>query len=46
MDAYLAAFAMAAGVLLVSLDRDFSHFEPQGLKFQLLVADGSGDKAT
>jgi toxin-antitoxin system PIN domain toxin len=45
MDAYLAAFAMAAGVLFVSLDRDFSHFEPQGLKFQLLVADGSGDKA-
>jgi toxin-antitoxin system PIN domain toxin len=45
MDAYLAAFAMAAGVLLVSLDRDFSHFEPQGLKFQLLVADDSGDKA-
>ena len=45
MDAYLAAFAMAAGVFLVSLDRDFSHFEPQGLKFQLLVADDSGDKA-
>ena len=45
MDAYLAAFAMAAGVLFVSLDRDFSHFEPQGLKFQLLVADDSGDKA-
>ena len=45
MDAYLAAFAMAAGVLLVSLDRDFSHFEPEGLKVQLLLADGSGDKA-
>jgi toxin-antitoxin system PIN domain toxin len=45
MDAYLAAFAMAAGVLLVSLDRDFSHFEQQGLKFQLLLADGSGGKS-
>ncbi len=45
MDAYLAAFAMAAGVLLVSLDRDFSHFEQQGLKFQLLLADGSGCKS-
>jgi predicted nucleic acid-binding protein len=45
MDAYLAAFAMAAGVLLVSLDQDFSHFEHQGLKFQLLLADGSGGKA-
>jgi toxin-antitoxin system PIN domain toxin len=45
MDAYLAAFAMAAGVLLVSLDQDFSHFEHQGLKFHLLLADGSGGKA-
>ncbi|MFN7871944.1 MAG: TA system VapC family ribonuclease toxin [Cyanobacteriota bacterium] len=45
MDAYLAAFAMAAGVLFVSLDRDFSHFEQQGLKFQLLLADGSGGKS-
>lgn len=45
MDAYLAAFAMAAGVLLVSLDQDFSHFEHQGLEFQLLLADGSGGKA-
>jgi predicted nucleic acid-binding protein len=45
MDAYLAAFAMAAGVLLVSLDRDFSHFEQQGLKFQLLLADGTGGQS-
>ena len=42
MDAYLAAFAMAAGLLLVSLDRDFSHFEPQGLTIQLLLADERG----
>ena len=45
MDAYLAAFAMAAGVLFVRLDRDFSHLEQYGLKFQLLLADGSGGKA-
>ncbi len=45
MDAYLASFAMAAGVLLVSLDRDISHYEQQGLKFQLLLADGSGGKS-
>lgn len=42
MDAYLAAFAMAAGVLLVSLDRDFSHFEQQGLTGQLLQVDDRG----
>ena len=30
MDAYLVAFAIAAGVLFVSLDRDFSHFEQIG----------------
>lgn len=42
MEAYLAAFAMAAGVLLVSLDRDFSHFEPEGLKVQLLQMDDCG----
>jgi predicted nucleic acid-binding protein len=39
MDAYLAAFAMAAGVLLLSLDRDFSHFEEQGLTVQVLQVD-------
>ena len=44
MDAYVAAFAMAAGVVLVSLDRDFSRFEQQDLKFQHLLADGSGCK--
>jgi len=46
MDAYLAAFAMAAGVLLVSLDRDFSHFEQQGLTVQLLQADDYGGSAS
>jgi toxin-antitoxin system PIN domain toxin len=40
MDAYLASFAMAAGVLLVSLDRYFSPFKQHGLKFQLLLGDG------
>ena len=44
MDAYLAAFAMAAGLLLVSLDRDFSHFEPQGLTVQLLRLDEHGGR--
>jgi toxin-antitoxin system PIN domain toxin len=39
MDAYLAAFAMAAGVLLLSLDRDCSHFEEQGLTVQVLQVD-------
>ena len=42
MDAYLAAFAMAAGLLLVSLDRDFSHFEPRGLTVQFLRLDDHG----
>jgi len=46
MDAYLAAFAMAAGVLLVSLDQDFSHFEQQGLIVQLLQADDYGGSAS
>lgn len=46
MDAYLAAFAMAAGVLLVSLDQDFSHFEQQGLIVQLLQADDYGGTAS
>jgi predicted nucleic acid-binding protein len=46
MDAYLAAFAMAAGVLLVTLDQDFIHFEQQGLTLQLLqVDDGGGREA-
>lgn len=42
MDAYLAAFAMAAGLLLVSLDQDFRHFQPEGLSVQLLLADDRG----
>jgi len=42
MDGYLAAFAMAAGVQLVGLDRDFNHLEPQGLSFQLLEVDDPG----
>jgi predicted nucleic acid-binding protein len=46
MDVYLAAFAMAAGVLLVTLDQDFIHFEQQGLTLQLLqVHDGGGREA-
>ena len=36
MDAYLAAFAIAGGWTLVSLDRDFKKFAPQGLVFNLL----------
>jgi len=42
MDGYLAAFAMAAGVQLVGLDRDFNHLEPQGLSFQLLEVHEPG----
>jgi hypothetical protein len=37
---------MAAGVLLVSLDQDFSHFEQQGLIVQLLQADDYGGTAS
>jgi predicted nucleic acid-binding protein len=40
MDAYLAAFAIAAGLPLISLDQDFRQFEQQGLVLQLLQADG------
>ena len=36
MDAYLTAFAIAGGLTLVSLDRDFKKFAPQGLVFNLL----------
>ena len=36
MDAYLAAFAMAGSLTLVSLDRDFKKFAPQGLVLNLL----------
>jgi toxin-antitoxin system PIN domain toxin len=38
MDAYLAAFAIAGGLKLVSLDRDFKNFMPQGLNLELLSA--------
>ena len=36
MDAYLAAFAIAAGLRLVTLDKDFNNFLPQGLDLALL----------
>ena len=41
MDAYLAAFAIAAGLRLVSLDKDFTNFVPQGLDLLLLGAQVS-----
>ena len=37
MDAYLAAFALAGGLRLVSLDRDFRNFQPEGLDLELLI---------
>jgi len=40
MDAYLAAFAIPAGLRLISLDQDFLQFEPERLVLQLLQADG------
>jgi len=36
MDAYLAAFAMAGGLRLVTLDHDFKNFVAQGLDLHLL----------
>ena len=36
MDAYLAAFAIAGGLTLVSLDRDFKSFVPHGLDLVML----------
>lgn len=36
MDAYLAAFALAGGLRLVTLDGDFRNFVPQGLDLTLL----------
>ena len=36
MDAYLAAFAIAGGLQLVTFDHDFKTFEPQGLRLLLL----------
>lgn len=37
MDAYLAAFAIRGGLRLVTLDRDFTRFESQGLDLCLLT---------
>lgn len=37
MDAYLAAFAIASGVGLTTLDRDFRQFEARGLALVLMV---------
>jgi toxin-antitoxin system PIN domain toxin len=37
MDAYLAAFAMAGGFRLTTMDRDFQKYEPHGLDLQILV---------
>jgi len=36
MDAYLAAFAIAGGLRMVTLDRDFNNFVPQGLELVLI----------
>jgi len=36
MDAYLAAFALAGGLRLLTLDQDFKNFVPQGLNLVLL----------
>ncbi len=36
MDAYLAAFAIAAGMRLVTLDKDFQSFTSSGLDLLLL----------
>jgi uncharacterized protein len=36
MDAYLAAFAITAGMELVTADRDFKRFKPNGLKLIFL----------
>ncbi len=38
MDAYLAAFAIAGGLRMVTLDRDFKNFVPQGLDMVMLNA--------
>lgn len=37
MDAYLAAFAIAGGLRLATLDRDFKQFEKRGLALDLLA---------
>ena len=38
MDAYLAAFAMAGGLRLVTLDGDFKSYRAKGLDFLLITA--------
>jgi toxin-antitoxin system PIN domain toxin len=38
MDAYLAAFAIAAGLELLTFDRDFTKFTEHGLRLHLLGA--------
>ena len=38
MDAYLAAFAAAGGMRLVTLDRDFQRFAPLGVDLRVLGA--------
>jgi uncharacterized protein len=37
MDAYLAAFAITSGLRMVTLDRDFKNFVPEGLDVSLLT---------
>lgn len=41
MDAYLAAFAICAGISLVSLDRDFVQFQSRGLQLELIEPECS-----
>ena len=36
MDAYLAAFTIALGAEMVTVDQDFKNFEKHGLKLQLI----------
>ena len=36
MDAYLAAFAITGGLRMVTLDKDFKNFVPQGLDLNLI----------
>lgn len=41
MDTYLAAFAIAAGLEFVTLDRDFQTYEAHGLRLRLLASSPS-----
>jgi predicted nucleic acid-binding protein len=41
MDAYLAAFAIAAGLRVVTLDNDFASFEQAGSELTVLKSLGS-----